>query len=304
MDKAQWDALCAAVRDEMAEYVCPFVTPISQSDDLLRGVAWGTGNYLSLRGVPCLLTNEHVVADAVGSHLAHLPGPTDDYVLCNTPIFTDRWPVDAAVTRLQQNPAGPQRDMISVAHFDREFSPAESELLFWLGFPGSTAFRGEPLTKQNIHYSWFGELQYPGIPVLTQLFPAPIPALEGYDATKHVVLHYPAKATRFPGEELDTLNPKGMSGSFLWDTKFVARTAAGKKWSVEDARICGLVWAAYDKPEVVVGTRIECVLPMLIQFFREECAYFHWIARGRPLGDDLGDWRWAEEQIIDFQSLC
>jgi hypothetical protein len=125
--------------------------------------------------------------------------------------------------------------MISVAHFDREFSPAESELLFWLGFPGSTAFRGEPLTKQNIHYSWFGELQYPGIPVLTQLFPAPIPALEGYDATKHVVLHYPAKATRFPGEELDTLNPKGMSGSFLWDTKFVARTAAGKKWSVEDA---------------------------------------------------------------------
>jgi len=48
----------------------------------------GTGNYLSLRGTPYLVSNEHVVRQAVGCHLG-ICRPTDDYVLCNKPD-TDR----------------------------------------------------------------------------------------------------------------------------------------------------------------------------------------------------------------------
>jgi hypothetical protein len=78
-----WDQTCFYVRDEMAKYVSRLVTPLSLSDSPDRGSSCATGNYLTLRDVPYLLTNEHVVGEAVGYDLAHLPGPTDDYVLCN-----------------------------------------------------------------------------------------------------------------------------------------------------------------------------------------------------------------------------
>jgi len=302
MSPATWEGICEVVKNEMATRVWPVVTPISLSADLNRGWAHGTGSYLSLRGEPYLLTNEHVVAEAVGFHLAHLPGPTNDYCLCNTTILTDAWPIDVALTRLPKAPGGLGREVLPASIFDRSFAPVEGELLFWLGFPGSKASRHEPITEANIHYSWFGKpLEVSGVPMLTQLFPA-TPVLLGFDPEKHVVLHYPSFAQSSAGGPLiDVPNPKGMSGSLLWDTKFVARTTAGNEWTSSDAKVCGLVWAAHSKPEVVVATKIEFILPALVQFLREECAYFHWIDRGRPLGDALIDWRCAEDEI---PNLC
>lgn len=303
MNEQQWRTICAAVRDEMAAHVWPTVTPISLSHDFTHGWAHGTGNYLNLRGAPYLLTNEHVVAQAVGFHIAHLPGPTDNYVLCNTPTLTDPWPIDLALTRLPRNPSGPGRSLLTQAFFERCFSPVEHELLFWLGFPGSKALRHEAITELNAYYSWFGvPLEVPGIPMLTQLFPLSAPLVD-FDPVTHIALHYPALAQQGPeGALVDVRNPKGMSGSLLWDTKFVARTASGHKWSVDDARVCGLVWAAHEKPDIVVATRIEYVLPTLLHFLREECAYFHWIDRGRPLCEAWVDWEWAEQQVPDLGS--
>lgn len=301
ISRKHWDELCAAVRDEMAARVWPLVTPISLSEDLHHGWAHGTGNYLNIRGAPYLLTNEHVVAQAVGLHLAHLPGPTDDYVLCNTPVLADPWPIDVALTRLPQTPSGAGRDLLTTSFMDLRFSPAEHEVLFWLGFPGSKASRNEPITDFNVHYSWFGKpLEVPGIPMLTQLLPF-VPVLSDFDPAKHVALHYPARAQQHAGgPSVDVRNPKGMSGSLLWDTKFVARAATGHEWSADDARVCGVVWAAHAKPEVVVATKIEHVIPTLVRFLREECAYFHWSDRGAPLWDACADWTWAEEQIPDL----
>jgi hypothetical protein len=117
----------------------------------------------------------------------------------------------------------------------------------------------------------------------------------------HVALHYPARAIQNPEQtEADLPNPKGMSGSLLWDTRFVADTQRGQEWSPDHARVCGLIWAAHAKPEVVVATRIEHVRPNLLSFLRHEAAYYHWIDRGMPLWDDKLDWNWAEKTITDL----
>lgn len=58
-----------------------------------------------------------------------------------------------------------------------------------------------------------------------------------------------------PAEELP--NPQGMSGSLLWDTKFVASMSTGRKWNPELAMVCGLIWGAYRSPEAIVATKIE-----------------------------------------------
>jgi len=236
MTGGEWESLCSFVRDEMSAYVSTVVTPLSASQDFQRGQALGTGNYVSLRGRPYLLTNEHVVREALGFHIAHLPGPTDDYILCNRPFLAERWPIDVALTRVG---FVHQRSVVPAAHLDCTYTPVTHELLFWLGFPGSKATRHEAVTELNTRYTWFGgPLEIPGIRVLSQQVPFPTPGLREYDADKHVVVHYPARASRNAGEPpVDVPNAKGMSGSFLWDTKFVACTSAGEQWSADKARV-------------------------------------------------------------------
>jgi hypothetical protein len=88
MTPVEWDRTCMQVRDAMARYVWPFVTPVSRSETEGRGQAWGTGNYIQLRGAPYLLTAGHVIYEAEGAHLGHLPGPTTNTSLRPT---TFRW---------------------------------------------------------------------------------------------------------------------------------------------------------------------------------------------------------------------
>ena len=91
-----------------------------------------------------------------------------------------------------------------------------------------------------------------------------------------------------------------MSGSLLWDTKFIASKLRREKWTAEKSEVCGLLWAAHATPEVAVATRIEHFRGILLDLLRHEAAYFHWIERDRPLWDADIDWTWAVETIIDL----
>ena len=137
--------------------------------------------------------------------------------------------------------------------------------------------------------------------MLTQAVEDVVPNLPAYDANFHVALHYPASAIRQPGEEENELpNPRGMSGSLLWDTRFVADTRNGRDWRPDHARVCGLIWAAHTTPEVVIATRIEHLRPALLSFLQHEAAYYSWVNRGRPVWQEMVDWAWAEEAITDL----
>ncbi len=297
--RRKWEEMCSAVRDEMGAYAYRFATPLSLTEDLQFGQALGTGNYIELNQATYLMTNDHVVTEALGGHLAHLPGPTDDYVGCGNPIMGTGWPYDVALMRLEASLSG-HRGALKPSCFDRCFRPVEHELMFWLGYPGSTAERHEPITSKNIRHTWFGHLHTPAYPILVQEAPV-TRVIPKFDPRAHVVLHYPSRAQRSAHGGLESLpNPKGMSGSLLWDTKFLACAAAGTEWSPEAARVCGLVWAAHGEPEIVVATKIEHVRPWLLFFLRQECAYFRWLRRGRPDNDALADWVWAEQQVPDL----
>ena len=302
--KEAWDRVCCVVRDKVAEYAYRAATPLSLSEDLEHASALGTGNYLKFGSTIYLLTNEHVASKVTEAHLAHLPGPADDYVACNNPIQAVGWPIDVALMRLDIEPQGGRREPLPASRLDRVYAPVTNELMFWLGFPGSKASRHEAITESNIRHTWFGQLVTPACPFLVQESPVPTTDLPCFDPEKHVALHYPSAAIRNAGGVLEHMpNPGGMSGSLLWDTKFVACAAANRNWSVEEARLCGVVWGAHEKPEILVATKIEYVVPSLVLFLRKECAYFRWVARGKPLWDALADWAWAERQIPDLYAV-
>ena len=167
-----WPNICASVREEMTAFVRGFVTPISISHKFGRGMAWGTGNYIALGSSTYLLTNAHVVEEAEGvGRLGHLPGPTDDYVAFANPLFCAPWPVDLAVTRLDRKPA---RAIIPAAKLGANYAPAPSELMFWIGYPGSKATRHEPITDLNRRYTWMGgPLETEGVPIFSSRAPGP-----------------------------------------------------------------------------------------------------------------------------------
>jgi hypothetical protein len=302
MNREEWDAMCADVRDEMRVFVSQFMTPISASPDMRYGWAEGTGNYVRLLGSSVLVTNEHVARIRRQRHLAHLPIWGENYRECVNFMSDEKWPVDAAVMRLDSDVAGPNRAVLSSSKLGKAFSPADGELLFWIGFPGSTAGRHDPITETNLRKSVFDVLHTVGVPFLIQQWREPLPALPRFDENFHFLIYYPTVATEDIHEpEVELPNPRGMSGSFVWDTKAVACHRDGITWNANRAEVCGLLWAAHNKPEVVVATRIEYVRESILRMLREEYAYFQWVNRGRPLWDALTDWRPAEEAITDLR---
>ena len=106
-----------------------------------------------------------------------------------------------------------------------------------------------------------------GQPMITQAYRGSA-AIPKFDPTCHVLVEYPSEAPR-PGtiETSPLINPKGMSGSLLWDTKFVASGADCNEWSADMSRVCGLLWDAHpsehgdvDEPKVLSAIKIEHVV--------------------------------------------
>lgn len=257
----EWESLCASVTSRMREHVAEFVTPISMSEELGSGVAWGSGSYLESVDGTWLITANHVFADAPnGAVLAHLPTPGSDYVgICEPPEGV-MWPVDAAVARVDAISSDSSKKAIPMDRLAKQYSAVESELLFWIGFPGFQLERHDPPLATKRRTTFFGELHAPGLPMLSQAVQGQRIEHEAFDYEKHIAIQYPSSAKRASDEgEVALPNPKGMSGSLLWNTRFVETRRAGREWSPSNSDVCGVVWAALDSPEVVLATKIEFV---------------------------------------------
>lgn len=259
MQPEEWVRLCDSVRAQMGARVRRIVTPISRSVDLEHGFAWGTGSYISLpSGAVALLTNEHVARLVTDEHLSHLPDPGKNYELISE---FRAWsaPEDLAVGVVPANRLAPERSVLSVDDLDRSYNPEPYELLYCYGFPGSTARRNDSMTENNMRYSWFGELEVAGLSMVSQQipeWPSNLPA--DFIPDYHVLVHYPAQSLQSPaGPPVDVPNPKGMSGSLLWDTKAVKCLRRGVAWHPSVARVCGIIWATWHKPEIVIATKVE-----------------------------------------------
>jgi hypothetical protein len=263
MTNLEWSERCASVKDAMREWVKHYVTPISMSVEHGHGVSWGTGTYLDISGKHILLTNNHVVTGLPNdARLAHLPDPTDDYVAICSRWSREPYPIDAASAAISDVGSDGMKMPVPYNLVESRFSAEQDELLFWIGFPGFTAERHEAPTDARQRMTRFGgPLETVGLPFLSQVMRDWNGESEGaFDPDFHIAVHYPNAAQRSANGPVATLlNAKGMSGSLLWDTKYVASNRKSLSWSPNDARVCGLVWGALDDPEVVIATKIESV---------------------------------------------
>jgi hypothetical protein len=268
----EWERNFARVTEEMSDYVMRFVTPLTMSEVQGFGTAWGSGTYVQGPNFICVLTAEHVLSKIpIGGRLAHLPRAGKEYNAAFGTAVVAPPPIDAAALPIYPDPSllPPPERVVQQSRIATSYSPVSEELLFWCGFPGYRLDRNDNPMDAKLWKSMFGELSIPGKPMLTQAIPQGlnVPAAN-FNPCLHVAVHYPAAATRaLDGKMIPLPKADGMSGSALWDTKFVACAIEGKEWSPDMAQICGVVWGVYDNPDVVLVTKIEHVRAALPSVF-------------------------------------
>ncbi|MBX9791315.1 MAG: hypothetical protein K2Y37_20540 [Pirellulales bacterium] len=269
----------------MRHYTRPFITPIARStaDDDSLGESLGSGTFLRLRGKPYLLTNEHVACFMGHSRLSFFQAGGQHAAAIVNPFQALAYPVDAALSRLEDDIfAAAGKQSVSTDSIDTMFGPAEGEVFFIHGFPGVQA-RWSAL---------FGGIMARTFPYATDLIPLPA----GYDPERHFALSFPDDICKSDGQPMIRPNPRGLSGSVVWDTKYVA--AGTNLWAPTDARVCGLLFAYDEAHKCFIATRIEAVRTFLLHALRHEAAYFRWLNdRQGSLWEPLPDWVWAEGTI-------
>lgn len=176
--------------------------------------------------------------------------------------------MDAAAVRVPTILAHSGKTALPIDRVSDQYCAVNGELLFWIGSPGFRLERHDPIIPNKRRHTLFGELNTLSLPVLAQAFQGDHPTHEDFDPVRHILIHYPNHAKREPDESPVALpHAKGMSGSLLWNTRFVEMYQKEKEWSPEDAVVCGVIWAALDDPEVVIATKIEFVRESLKNSF-------------------------------------
>jgi len=195
----------------MTEFVRHHITPIYEMESRDVGYAWGSRTYLNIGGSTYLLTNEHVAEKMITTPIAHLPRDQDVAVRVTNPMQALGWPVDAAMSRLQMGALeGAPTQPILPQKLDVSFSPVDYELLFICGYPG---FSSPKFTTQpNRRTSYFGTLNTPDQPYLSQK--VPLPGRSDCQSEFHFAISYPNEGTMtLTGGNADTPDAHGLSGS-------------------------------------------------------------------------------------------
>lgn len=140
MDEMTWDnmtkKLCQKLREKAQSYETPL--SISANDDLSNGALLGTGNYVSVEGHILIATCAHVVKEAQGNVLAHLPFPGSFYHRITGHIIAGDYELhpneDVAITPVtKQLTSSWPRNPLSLVDPIQELK--ENDLVFIAGHP-------------------------------------------------------------------------------------------------------------------------------------------------------------------------
>jgi hypothetical protein len=244
MTPEEWKRHVGRVTDRMKEFTRPYVTPLRTSDNR-RVRLLGTGSYLTVKERSLLLTCEHVIRNRTAEY--QFWGSDRVYPVID-PFTYDKFQ-DIAFALI------PDGDWIAGNHGARTISfdgfapvhqPIEHELLFFRGFAGENAHYGFGVHEANATaYCSQQSLEKPIEPEVFEILWVPEEiefSRETSDEMRSTIRHD---------------DPRGLSGSLVWNTRYVEQTSAGKDWRPEDAVITGLLRWHIPERKTVAALRVE-----------------------------------------------
>lgn len=249
MTSEKWNEICSEIADRMKEHVRPFVCPLSkETDKTVRLI--GTGSFVCLDDRAAIITCDHVAAHE----------PLNFRFSTSEDVFgyRDKWhrakePIDAAWTDIPLNPIPDTNaiitsDAVATAHSVCQ----DEEPLFFYGFAGeNSAFAFDQhvtngtgyLTQQNRDSAADSS-------VLELLWPPTMPRWSNGTSSEA------QKNMKFS-------DPRGFSGSLVWNTRFLETGGDLTTWSPQDARVTGLLKRFEEESLLLLATPIERLRPVI-----------------------------------------
>jgi hypothetical protein len=246
-----------------------FVTPITGA--LADGTAThvGSGGYIEWRRKQLLLTNEHVAREVAKHSLARKCFDSSNYLHINNPFRVQTAPEDLAISFVDDRwTANTHSAMAFPDHrFEPRHAPMRGEYLFLMGFTGEKA-----------HYSPTFEMLFTtGTPYLTQEYDEALEPEEtkrpirhpDFDPAYHFAMHWRPEATTPVNGKTSSipLDPHGMSGSLVRNTRIVEFADRDDIWTPGVARLTGILWGWDTSDRFLFATRIEHVTAFLDHFY-------------------------------------
>lgn len=227
MDAQEWLNTVDRVTEDMRFHTRPFASPISTSDEETVRLT-GSGNFVETKGERALLSCEHVTRHKPVEY--RLFGQDTVYRLLR--LIEEEPPVDLAVGFVpkevwEQNTSA---KAIPYARFAQRHAPsATEELMFLRGYAGENSAYG------------FGILASNGTGYCTQV--KPIDPIDNRRFEIHwdpEQVCYTSAASAEDRKAVRAVDPHGLSGSLVWNTRFLEVSTSGDTWTPDNAVITGL----------------------------------------------------------------
>lgn len=251
MTPAKWQQIQDDVTEQMRVHTRPFITPLStETPQTVRLV--GTGNYVDREGQRLLLTCQHVAT----TQPMHYRFFGNDSVLEYRGLWRmDPHPIDAAEAQLSDEAwtaVAHQAATVPVSKFASKHQPKEqAELLFFHGFAGENADYGFGIHQANGSAYCSQEKANTG------------------DAQSFEIFWEPSNTRYTTGTSEETrsavkfCNPQGLSGSLVWNTRFLEVTETDGTWTPDDAVVTGLLRRWDGQRQTLLVWRVEHLLAWL-----------------------------------------
>ena len=241
----EWKKLAAEVADRMKEYTRPYVTPMRTSNERYVKLL-GTGSYVTTKNRRILVTAEHVIRNK--TVVEHQFWDLETIFRVADPFIIERQ-LDVAFTPVHDAIWDAERHgakTVALDEFALKHEPLKDELLFFRGFAGENARYGFGVHEAN-----------------ATAYCSQEPHADAIEPELFEIMWEPSKM-EFTPETSDNMkatmrhdDPRGLSGSLVWNTRFVEKKAAGKDWRPEDAVVTGVLrWYTPDR-KTVVALRVE-----------------------------------------------
>jgi hypothetical protein len=225
----EWHRVQHHVTDAMLEHTRPFTTPLTRGSET---TVWleGSGSYVAIDDKRLLLTCEHVAIREALDFRFH--GSVQVYG------YRGKWtmepqPVDIAFgLPIDKEWAATSHKALAIpyARFAQKHQVCEqAELLFFRGYAGENARYGFGVHRAGATGYCSQEKQDSGDDSIFEIFWEP----------ENTQFSSGTSAEARAGTKVD--DPGGMSGSLVWNTRYLEALKAGRNWSPKDAIVTGLL---------------------------------------------------------------
>jgi len=245
-DDSEWMAITERVLEDMDSETSRFVTPISRVIEHDYGELEGSGSYIEIAGIRYLITNEHVAARLQTHSLAHQFSGSSNVYRTREPFVANPYPYDVGLRRISDqhwHDSAHEADVIAFNRIAPLHSPVDGELFFIAGYAGE---------RSKFSY---GQLNSERIAYLMQS--NEFPSNHG-DSNMHFAISYRpdlARSTKAHGQGLP--DPHGLSGTLVWNTRYVELSQNNQKWTPDQALVTGIVWGWPSGDGCLLATKAE-----------------------------------------------